>query len=235
MTERSLAILLLPLALALAACDTTPPPVPSLAATDVPKQLEAEPQQLDYQVSFPVRSATLMPAQAVKLNAFLDKAAVKPQEHLLIAASDTDPLALARVNRIVTVLARRGIGARRISSPPPGLAANHVLLVLKRYVVQFPTCPDWSADPNQEHTNRPASNFGCATMVDLGMMIEDPRDLAIGRTMGPAPAEPTIGANERYRTDKVKATSSPSASGGGSGQSGGAGGASSGGSAAPQQ
>lgn len=234
MTERSLAILLLPLALALAACDTPPPPPPSLAATDVPKQLEATPQQLDYQVSFPARSATLMPAQAVKLNAFLDKAAVKPQEHLLIAAADTDPLALARVNRVVTVLARRGIGARRISPPPSGLAANHVLLVLKRYVVQFPTCPDWSADPDQEHTNRPASNFGCATMVNLGMMIEDPRDLAVGRTMGPAPAEPTIGANERYRTDKVKATSSPTASGG-SGQSGGAGGASSGGSTAPQQ
>src|ERR1700722_8003181 len=231
MNERSLLPAFVLLSLALAACDTPPPPT---AGLDVPKVLQVERQQLEYEAAFPPGSATLSPAETARLNDFLANASVKPQEHVYIAAATNDPMAAARGGRVVTVLAPRSIGAERVGAPPAGIASNHLLLVVKRYVVQQPACPDWSGPSYGDHTNYPASNFGCANTANLGMMVDDPRDLQIGRAMGPASAEPSLNAIERYRTDTVKALPSNGTGGpnGGGASSGGGGGGGGGGSSA---
>jgi pilus assembly protein CpaD len=220
MNERSLLTAFAAIAFALAACDTPPP---SNAGLDVPKVLQVERQQLDYEAAFQPGSAVLSPAEAARLDDFLANAAVRPQEHVYVAPAANDPLAAARVGRVVTILAQRQIGAERVEAPPAGVASNHLLLIVKHYIVQQPACPDWSGPSFGDHTNYPASNFGCANMTNLGMMVDDPRDLTIGRAMGPASAEPSLNAIERYRTDTVKPlpsnTSGGSGSGGGSGSS----------------
>ncbi|HXP31369.1 MAG TPA: CpaD family pilus assembly lipoprotein [Stellaceae bacterium] len=232
MTDRSFAPLLFTAALALAGCEmpATPPP-----AAGEPKELHVERQQLQFDAAFAPGSSALSAAETAKLNAFLDKTAVRPQEHVYLASATSDPLAAARVNRIVNLLVQRGVGAERVEAPPPGVTANHLLLVLNRYVVKAPTCPDWSGDPIGDHENLPATNFGCANTVNLGLMMDDPHDLVVGRPFGPFSADPTLGAIERYRTGAVKAlpasgTGGPGGGGGGgsSGGGGGGGGTSSG-------
>ena len=49
------------------------------------------------------------------------------------------------------------------------------------------------------------SNLGCANAVNLGLMVADPNDLAMGTPTAPADAAREAEAIVRYRTDKVKA------------------------------
>ena len=43
-----------------------------------------------------------------------------------------------------------------------------------------PRCPDWRKSPSNNYSNSPHANFGCATTVNLGQMVADPRDLQRG-------------------------------------------------------
>lgn len=224
MTPRTFAPLIA-LALGLAACAEVPNP-PS-AGLDVPKVLQVRRQQFQYEAAFAPGSSVLTPAEQARLENFLTRGAPQSPPHVYVSASANDPLATARIARIVNLLAARGIDVERAAPPPSGMADNHLLVVLRRYVVQQPVCPDWSGDPDYDHQNFPASNFGCANVVNLGMMVDDPRDLVQGRTLGPESAEPGLEAINRYRTDTVKALPVVSASGntggGGGGASGGGG------------
>jgi pilus assembly protein CpaD len=77
------------------------------------------------------------------------------------------------------------------------------------------------------HTNLPASNFGCATHRNLGLMVANPRDLLRGQEMGPTSgARAAKGVERYYRGDRWIPTGSEGSSGagGGSGGSGGSGG-----------
>lgn len=70
---------------------------------------------------------------------------------------------------------------------PTGAVWNGgVKVVLGRFVVVPPKCPDWSKPSDADPNNRPSSNFGCATATNLGLMVADPADLVGGRAPGPA-------------------------------------------------
>lgn len=45
-------------------------------------------------------------------------------------------------------------------------------------------CPDWTASPYFTFNNARQGNFGCATTTNLGLMLEDPRDLERGASGG---------------------------------------------------
>jgi pilus assembly protein CpaD len=85
-------------------------------------------------------------------------------------------------------------------------------MLVDRYVVSLPDCPDWQLPPNDDHDNAPASNLGCSTTTNLGLMIDDPHDLVAGRTPGLADGAPAINAVGRYRDDKVKPLNAASGS-----------------------
>jgi pilus assembly protein CpaD len=71
------------------------------------------------------------------------------------------------------------------------------------HVVALPECPDWSADPRRGHNNQPSSNWGCATAINFGIMIANPRDMIRGRGLSPADGERLARSMERYRNDKT--------------------------------
>jgi pilus assembly protein CpaD len=71
-----------------------------------------------------------------------------------------------------------------------------VKVVLGRYVVIPPKCPDWSKRADGDSANQVSSNFGCANITNLGLMVANPGDLVRGRTAGPA--DGSIGAR-RYK------------------------------------
>jgi pilus assembly protein CpaD len=76
-------------------------------------------------------------------------------------------------------------------------------LVLERHVVELPPCPDWSRESGLDYSNLPGSNFGCATQTNLGLMIDNPSDLARGRKLAPASGIHAAEGIVRYRTGEV--------------------------------
>ena len=75
--------------------------------------------------------------------------------------------------------------------------------MVERYVVTPPDCPDWTRQAVENHANAMPSNYGCASLTNLALMVADPRDLATGRPLGPADADPALLAVQRYRAGKV--------------------------------
>lgn len=79
-----------------------------------------------------------------------------------------------------------------------------VLVVVERFVVITPSCANFSeqiGDANQAYN---ASNFGCSTEANLGMMIADPRDLLRGRERDPYDGKVMAAGVHRYENDKIK-------------------------------
>lgn len=198
------AVLTMVLAAALAGCAA-----PRTAAIpDVSDVADRAPSvervRVELSTAFAPASAQLTVSAAQRLESFLDQSDVRPNDTAYVAVPPDDPLAAARVHRLEILLAERGVGLKQVAPPPSGVAANHVLIMVDRYIAMAPACPDWSQSPATQHVNTPRSNFGCATATDFALMIDNPRDLVMGRTPGPAGAEPAIDAVERYRTDRVK-------------------------------
>ncbi|MGH6886966.1 MAG: CpaD family pilus assembly lipoprotein, partial [Geminicoccales bacterium] len=90
------------------------------------------------------------------------------------------------------------------SSGPAAWQLNRrVEVVLERYLVTLPACPDWSRESGTDFDNLPLSNLGCATQTNLGLMIAEPKDLVRGRPLGPADGIQQAEGIVRYRTGKV--------------------------------
>jgi pilus assembly protein CpaD len=205
---------LLLLALALGACEqqgTTMMPY------DMAKTVHVDRVRVQHSLSFAPGSAELRGSEAMALETFIDQSGVKPNDRVFLAVPSGDPLAGARTARIASLLSRRGIDTQEVPAPASGVAPNHVLVLVDRYIAKAPACPDWSGSPETSHENLPGSNFGCATTSNLAEMIDNPRDLVRGRSFGPFAAEPTIGAVTRYRTETVKPLLSVGPSTGGAG------------------
>jgi pilus assembly protein CpaD len=184
-----------------------------LGQLDIAKPIHVDRIRVQYAAAFDPGKSELPYDEALRLETFLDQAGVRPNDSVFIASPAGDRLAGARAGRIATLLAQRSVGMVPVSAPPSGVAANHLLVLVDRYVATPPACPNWSGPPATGHDNVPGSDFGCATANDLAAMIVNPRDLTIGHEPGPANAEPALGAIVRYRTGAVKPLLSASQSG----------------------
>jgi pilus assembly protein CpaD len=190
------------LGLMLAACGADNSAMgPPVAA---PKQLKVDYTELKHPAEFVHASAKLAPGEAKRLDAFLDSAAVTPQDHVFIEVASGDRLAAERIGSLAHALAQRGVGARVLPAGDHEVAADQLLVKVERYVVTPPACPDWTKSPFEGHDNTVGSNFGCANTTNLGLMVADPRDLVVGRTLGPEEGDPAIAGIERYRAGKPK-------------------------------
>jgi pilus assembly protein CpaD len=190
--RRVLALLLLQLT----ACS---PAVTDWQPSEAQKAIRVDFVRLDHTVHYAPRAKTPSPEEMKRLALFLDSAETSSTDRVVLKAAG--PLAAARSGAVEAALTRRGVRAVRVDAgdaPDDG-----VRLEIERYVATPPACPNWSKPPGHDPTNSLASNFGCATQVNLGLMVADPRDLVVGRQMGPADAEPGIGAVGRYRDGKV--------------------------------
>jgi pilus assembly protein CpaD len=222
------------LALALGACDS---PIEQWQPIEAAKTNKVEFVRLDHSVRFAPGAATLAPAEARRLIAFVDDAEIAGGEEILLDATATDGLSQKRHAAIRSLLSRRGIRAVALTTgvgragAHPG-ASDEVALQVERYVVTPPACPNWSKPPGGDPTNTVGSNFGCATATNLGLMVAEPRDLLVGRKPGPADAEPALRAVQNYRSgkpivlsDDLTGQAQPAATGAGPGASAGGGGA----------
>ena len=99
----------------------------------------------------------------------------------------------------------RSLQLRRLPDVPGhGAWTGSVKVVLGRFVVLPPDCPDWSKPADGDPNNRPSSNFGCATATNLGLMLANPGDLVRGRRPGPADGVAGARLYRAYRDGEQK-------------------------------
>jgi pilus assembly protein CpaD len=77
-------------------------------------------------------------------------------------------------------------------------------VTLHRYVATPPECRNFSIDLNRSSQENPNLRGGCTNERNLTLMVEDPRDLVRGRSIGPADSDTVVDGVQRYRDDKVK-------------------------------
>ena len=226
-------VALLSAALALSACAT---PVEQWQPVQAPKSNTVEFVRLNHTVRFAPGAAALAPTEARRLMSFVDDAEIAGGDEIYLDAVPTDRLSQARQASIRRLLSERGI--RAITVPAVAGAGGErlalgdkVALQVERYVVTPPACPNWSKPTGGDPTNSVASNFGCATTTNLGLMVANPRDLLVGQKPGPADADPALRAIRNYRAgkpvrlpDDMTGQAQPGATSEGPGTTGGGGG-----------
>jgi pilus assembly protein CpaD len=200
-----------------------------LGPVDPVKQITVERVRVQYSPAFAPGNSDLPVAETRRLESFLDQAHVRPNDRAYLASPEGDPLAAARIAKVGALLSRRGVGVERVAPPAGGVQPNHLMVMVDRYVATPPACPDWSGPAETTHTNTTSGNFGCANQTNLSLMLDNPRDLMVGRDLGPADAEPAIDAVHRYRTGQVKPLLAGQGAAGAAGAPGGAAGGMSGG------
>ena len=185
--------------LALAACR---PGTAEFSESEAPKSLVLDNATASIEMHFAPGSNRLVPADAARLRALAAAGSIAPSDRVDVAANGSPALAAARFRKIAAELLRYRVVANK--HPIAGVPPNRAIIEIGRYLVTLPHCPDWSKSAPLGYANTHASNYGCATAVNLGMMVASPTDLAEGRPVGTVDAIPAAAAVQRYQSDKVQ-------------------------------
>ncbi len=186
------------LLLALAACV---PGAAEYTRSEAPNQLRIEGSASQVALAFAAGSDRLAAGQAARLDRLVLNGSIRPADRVSVAASGGPSLAQRRVAAIAGELLRYGIVAD--AGPFDGVPPNRAVIIVGRYAVMSPPCPNWSKAPAADFTNEPSSNFGCAVTSNLGLMVANPADLASGRPLAQEDGKPAAAAVERYLNDQV--------------------------------
>ncbi|MDH3660097.1 MAG: CpaD family pilus assembly lipoprotein [Alphaproteobacteria bacterium] len=211
-------------AVALAACapgSKSMDPTAGWLEAGSPKELEVDRAQYRHTVYFPTDRDDINGGEQDRLIAFLQAVQPKDSDNIRVEghadARATDlynlDLAARRMETVKGFLSENGIRrldmhASAFGERAPAVAGagetawrqnRRVEIVLERYLVTPPACPDWSRRSGIDYANKPHTNFGCATATNLGLMIADPRDLVRGRDLGPADGIHQADGIIRYR------------------------------------
>ncbi len=159
-------------------------------------------------VSFATGRTDLTGSEQTRLSQAVAKAGAADTLHVRLPVGDDatgSPEADARRQTILVALDTLGIPARRVELEKQSSGDGALIVVsLDHYVAVPPAaCPDWSDAMGSADSRQIASNWGCATATNLGLMAADPYDLFVGRQTSLANGEHASNAAARYRTDKV--------------------------------
>lgn len=209
--KQTLHALALLLAASLSGCDIAPPPpLTDGATTELPNPLQVTTIRESHMLRYAPGGLVPNAAEVAGLNGFLTANQVAPGNSVLVErAAPVGPAAVAlddkRTARLTAALGRQSV--KTAFAFEPAVPAGQVRLTVDRVVASVPNCPNWSKAPGNDFGNTMHSDFGCATANNLAGMVDDPRDLAGGRTMGPLKGDAALEAMHKYRTGKVAALS----------------------------
>lgn len=173
---------------------------------DMEKRAEAHVEEvsLEHFVAFQPNAIRLGDEERRRLLQFVDESALNTRDDIILQATpgtkgSGDPVAKARVEDLEREFLELGLPvriSRRSAGPVSVEGADQVAVFVRRAVAIPPECrpdPAWT---------RPDYQMGCYNNAGLAYMVADPRDLAKGRTIGPADGDAASLAVKRYRTEK---------------------------------
>lgn len=163
----------------------------------------------EHPIRFASGDETLGEAEKTRLRRFLALHDAGYGDDVMIGASGAASNAVEAARREAAVMAELralDFSPRLLPETPSGATSDGpaVHLVLGRYVVVPPDCPDWSKPADGDPNNRVSSNFGCATATNLGLMVANPGDLVRGRRAGPADGAAGARLYRNYREGEQK-------------------------------
>lgn len=165
---------------------------------EAPKQNKVDWVTFNHDVGFASPSSSLSRAGRSEISRFLAEVDIGYSDRVFIRAQK------GGTNHQVAAVAKY---LRKLKLRPEIVIARGakrpVSVVVGRYLVTTPRCPDWTKQPGLDSANRRSSNFGCATTSNLGLMVADPGDLIQGQTMGPGDGQRSASSVNRYRNGKV--------------------------------
>jgi type IV pilus biogenesis protein CpaD/CtpE len=174
-----------------------------VGTSDPPQPIPEDPNpftfnSVDYPfaVRFTATSDTPSASEMNRLQDFLHSSSARPGDTVTVSA-DGSPLGRSRSTHVRDTLKRAGLAA--VEGVDVNVAPNTVSLVLTETVAVQPKCGDWPIFAGDAPSNAPSLYLGCALRNNLYQMVVDKRDLAVGRTPGPADAEPSMRAVQKYR------------------------------------
>jgi pilus assembly protein CpaD len=184
---------------ALQACDAPGEWSPA----EAPRQLRVDFQRMTHTAGFAPNATQLTQSEQESLSAFLQTAQVTTDDPIYLEAVAGDRLGASRISALARDLTRQGYSVATLPAAPDAVPRNALLVVVERYVVTPPDCPNWTKSSSGNHENAPTSNLGCSNVTNLGLMVADPRDLVIARQLGPANAGQAGLAIQRYRNGQT--------------------------------
>lgn len=189
-------------------------------------------------VHFAAGQNRLSPAETDNLSDGLHPLSMAAVESIHIGYAPVDAKNEARRAHLKKMLRNMGYAKGSYAfSPSTALTAGEMQLDISYSIVISPDCPDWRTSPVTTHSNTHQGNYGCASEVNLGMMVADPHDLVRG-TEEAMPIDTITAAKsvQDYHEGKsASGGSTTSASGGSSSTGANSSGDSSGGGAAATQ
>jgi len=157
--------------------------------------------QYNHTVKFTCPGARTAKKELSRLDAFFNGIQLKYGDEITLRGGTE-----ARQRYLRSYIQRTGLPVTIRVEPnrPNEKASNTIALLVERYVVTPPACPNWSNFNGNEQRNMPGSQYGCSTDAALGYMIANPKDLAVGQVLKPGNSDASVAAQERYRTGRVQ-------------------------------
>jgi pilus assembly protein CpaD len=161
-----------------------------------------------HKVEFVRGAATASTAQTKSLSDFIHDAGLSYGDRVTIDGGPSrgnaaaDRLAARRVAAVTAMLRHMNVRATVAARPTidGALTRDGVIVTVGHYVVTPPACPDRSKVDTNDFANTEASNYGCATITNLGLMVANPADLLHGEPAGAADGTFAARGVEEYRS-----------------------------------
>jgi pilus biogenesis lipoprotein CpaD len=189
----------------LAGCDDS-----EIASAIKPKEARADRATAMHGVSFSPSRGELSAGERQQLADFVRSLPSERPVATLLTSPQSPGLQAQRAAAVSGQLQAMGVrvaGVARGGSVAVG--PNTVLVSAESWSARTLPCPDWSKTGGvYDPWNLPGSNLGCANARNLADMVDDPRDIEVGRTPGPASGHLGAAAVDRLYNDKVKGSSS---------------------------
>jgi len=222
-------------ALVLSACN-----IPMGAETDMqgmdpneyyaqhPIQNKLETRRLLLVVHFMPGDGALSDEERDKLRDGLRPISPPAVDSIIIRLAQADRYDQERKTALAKLLSRMGYGKMNIQFEPSASVSRGTASIDVAYLaVVPPDCPDWRTSPVTSHSNMWQGNFKCSQVVNLGLMVADPHDLARGTGDVPISTERSSKSIQDYNNSKDfmpgTLTAGTAASGSGNGNSSGSG------------
>jgi type IV pilus biogenesis protein CpaD/CtpE len=202
---------------------------------EAPKENTVAFTTIDYIAQFAPGAATLSGDQLQALERFAS-ASIHPGDHVIVELGRPTPGLpegfLAKRQAALRLQLAKLPGrpsfeiVRTTGAAPP--ASDTAVLRVGGYVVTPPRCPNWTKPESDDYTNSSSSNFGCADVTNIGLMVADPGDLVRGVAGGGADAAFAARGVTLYRSGAISKSLAAvtAAQGTGAGGEGGQGGGS---------
>ncbi len=132
-------------------------------------------------VQFDGKSNSLSGEKLEKLKSDLRVVNSQAAESISLQISPVMQDKKARVEYMKRVLRSLGYSVQMPFHTDGAVLHNEMVIDIAYSVAVAPDCPDWRQSPVVNYSNSLPANYGCAAAVNLGAMVDNPKDLVMGQ------------------------------------------------------